>query len=69
MNAPSSEAFNGKFRAECLNANGFLSLGEATKMRGLARDYNDVRPHSAIGGKTPKEPQPAAGNPGQPAAG
>ena len=31
------ESLNGKFRAECLNANWFLSLDEArAKMRGLA---------------------------------
>ncbi len=64
------ESFNGKFRAERLNANWFLSLDEARrKCEAWRRDYNDVRPHSAIGGKTPKELHPAAGKPGQPAAG
>jgi putative transposase len=37
------ESFNGKFRAECLNAHWFMSLD----------DYNEERPHSAIGNKPP----------------
>jgi len=50
------EWFNGKFRAECLNANRFLSLDEARrKCEAWRRDYNDVRPHSSLGGKTPDE--------------
>ena len=50
------ESFNGKFRAECLNANWFLSLDEAReKCEAWRRDYNEVRPHSAIGNKTPIE--------------
>jgi putative transposase len=61
------ESFNGKFRAECLNANWFLSLDEARqKCEAWRRDYNDVRPHSSIGGKTPRELHPPPGNPGQP---
>ena len=41
------ELFNGKFRAECLNANWFLSLDEArAKCEDWRRDYNEVRPHS-----------------------
>jgi putative transposase len=48
------ESFNGKFRAECLNAHWFLSLEDAsTKCESWRRDYNDVRPHSAIGNKVP----------------
>lgn len=50
------ESFNGKFRAECLNANWFMSLDEArAKCEAWRRDYNEVRPHSAIGNKTPME--------------
>jgi putative transposase len=50
------ESFNGKFRAECLNANWFLSLDEArAKCEAWRRDSNEVRPHSAIGNKTPME--------------
>ena len=64
------EAFNGKFRAECLNANWFLSLDEARrKCEAWRRDYNDVRRTARSAGKTPKELHPAAGNPGRPAAG
>jgi putative transposase len=42
------ESLNGKFRAECLNANWFMSLDEARrKCEAWRRDYNEVRPHSA----------------------
>lgn len=48
------ESFNGKFRAECLNTHWFMSLDDARiKMEDLPRDYNEVRPHSAIGNKPP----------------
>jgi putative transposase len=64
------ESFNGKFRTECLNTNWFLSLDEAQeKCEAWRRDYNDVRPHSSIGGKTPRELHPPPGNPGQPSGG
>ena len=47
-------SFNGKFRAECLNAHWFMSLDDARqKMEEWRRDYNEVRPHSAIGNKPP----------------
>lgn len=48
------ESFNGKFRAECLNAHWFLTLDDArSKMEDSRKDYNNVRPHSAIGNKPP----------------
>jgi putative transposase len=48
------ESFNGKFRAECLNAHWFMSLDDArAKMEDWRKDYNEVRPHSAIGNKPP----------------
>lgn len=48
------ESFNGKFRAECLNAHWFMSLNDAReKCEAWRRDYNEVRPHSAIGNKPP----------------
>lgn len=48
------EAFNGRFRAECLNAHWFLSLADATeKLEAWRRDYNEQRPHGAIGNKVP----------------
>jgi putative transposase len=64
------ESFNGKFRAECLNASWFLTLDEARrKCEAWRRDYNDVRPHSSLGGKTPRELHPRPGNPDQPSRG
>jgi putative transposase len=48
------ESFNGKFRAECLNTHWFMSLDDArSKMEHWRRDYNEVRPHSAIGNNPP----------------
>lgn len=48
------ESFNGKFRAECLNTHCFMSLDDArSKMEAWPRNYNEVRPHSAIGNKPP----------------
>ena len=50
------ESFNGKFRDECLNEHWFLSLAEAReKIAAWRRDYNQVRPHSALGYQTPEE--------------
>ena len=49
------ESFNGKFRDECLNENWFLTLPEAReKIEMWRRDYNQVRPHSALGYQTPE---------------
>jgi len=48
------ESFNGKFRSERLNAHWFMSLDDAQrKCEAWRRDYNEVRPHSAIGNRTP----------------
>ena len=48
------KAFNGKFRAECLNAHWFMGLEDtAEKLEAWRRDYNEERPHSAIGNKVP----------------
>jgi putative transposase len=48
------EAFNGRFRAECLNAHWFMSLEDAReKMEDWRKCYNEVRPHGAIGQKAP----------------
>ena len=50
------ESLNGKFRAECLNAHWFMSLEDARrKMETWRREYNEERPHSAIGNKPPIE--------------
>ena len=48
------EAFDGRFRAECLNAYRFLTLADASeKMETSRRHYNEERPLSAIGNKAP----------------
>jgi putative transposase len=48
------EAFNGRLRAECLNTHWFMSLADAQKkLEDWRRDYNEVRPHGAIGNKCP----------------
>lgn len=61
------ESFNGKFRAECLNAHWFMSLADAvTKCEAWRRDYNEERPHSAIGNKPPITLQNRPGANGQP---
>ncbi len=50
------ESFNGKFRDECLNEHWFRSLPEAREIIGAWRaDYNQRRPHSALGYQTPAE--------------
>lgn len=48
------EAFNGRLRAESLSAHWFLSLADAAeKLEAWRRDYNEQRPHGAIGNKVP----------------
>jgi putative transposase len=50
------ESFNGKVRAECLNAHWFMTLGDARRnCEAWRRDYNEERPHSAIRNKVPIE--------------
>jgi hypothetical protein len=50
------ELFNGKFRAECLNAHWFMSLDDARrKCEAWRRDYNEERHHSTVGNKAPIE--------------
>jgi putative transposase len=50
------ESFNGKFRDECLNEHWFTSLTEARVLvAAWRRDYNECRPHSALGYLTPTE--------------
>ena len=51
-----AESFNGRVRAECLNAYWFLSLEDArVKCEAWREDYNDHRPHSSLGNQTPRE--------------
>lgn len=49
------ESFNGRFREECLNGNFFLDLEDAqTKIESWRSFYNEVRPHSSLGMKPPR---------------
>jgi putative transposase len=50
------ESFNGRLRDECLNETLFTSLAHARVVLAAWRhDYNTVRPHSQLGGRTPAE--------------
>jgi putative transposase len=50
------ESFNGKFRDECLNEHWFVSLAAAkTVIEAWRIDYNTVRPHSSLAGRTPDQ--------------
>jgi putative transposase len=50
------ESFNGRLRDELLNETLFTSLAQArVALRCWRADYNDARPHSQLGWKTPSE--------------
>ena len=50
------ESFNGRFRDECLNAEWFHTLTEAQERTEAWRvDYNQARPHSALGDMAPEQ--------------
>jgi putative transposase len=50
------ESFNGRLRDECLNVEVFLDLADARrKLDTWRNDYNQRRPHSALGDRTPDE--------------
>jgi putative transposase len=50
------ESFNGKFREECLDQNWFQNIQEASIIiEKWRKDYNNNRPHSALGYLTPNE--------------
>ena len=50
------ESFNGSLRDECLNEEIFDSLADARRKLALWRyDYNNVRPHSSLGNRSPAE--------------
>lgn len=56
------ESFNGKFRDECLNQHWFIDLADARlKIETWRLDYNQVRPHSSLGGVPPAEYAERAG--------
>ena len=51
-----AESFNGRLRDECLNETLFTSMAHArAALASWRHDYNTVRPHSKLGGKTPAE--------------
>ena len=50
------EAFNSRFRQECLNQHWFRNLAEAqTTIEAWRQEYNRYRPHGALGNLTPLE--------------
>jgi putative transposase len=50
------ETFNAKVRTECLNQQWFTSLEDAKRtLEDWRREYNQERPHSALGHQTPDE--------------
>jgi len=50
------ERFNASVRMECLGRHWFMEIDAAAeKVQIWRRKYNEVRPHSAIGNKTPME--------------
>jgi putative transposase len=50
------EAFNGRFREECLNESWFLSMEDAReKVEEWRQHYNQERPHGSLGNKSPVE--------------
>lgn len=49
-----TESLNGRIRDECLNEHVFVSLAHARQLiKAWRQDYNNVRPHSSLGYKTP----------------
>jgi hypothetical protein len=49
------ESFNGRMRDELLNETMFRDMAHArSAIRAWAADYNEERPHSALGYQTPK---------------
>jgi len=50
------EAFNGRFRQECLNESWFLSMEDAReKIEQWRQHYNQERPHGSLGNLSPFE--------------
>ena len=50
------ESFHGRLRDECLTVSWFQNLFDARRKIAAWRiDYNEQRPHSSLGYKTPKE--------------
>jgi putative transposase len=56
------ESFNASVRRECLSEHYFSTLAEAGIVLGIFRDeYNNHRPHSSLGQKTPPRSAPGPG--------
>ena len=50
------ESFNGRLRQECLNQCWFSSLEDAKiKIEAWRIDYNEHRPHTSLGNRTPEQ--------------
>ena len=50
------ESFNARVREELLNTSWFLSMGDVRERTAAWRkEYNEERPHSALGDRTPRE--------------
>ena len=50
------ESFNGRLREECLNVSWFQNLFDARrKIAAWRQEYNEERPHSSLGYRTPRE--------------
>lgn len=50
------ESFHGRMREECLNLSWFQNLFDARrKIAAWRKEYNEERPHSSLGYKTPNE--------------
>jgi putative transposase len=53
---PFIESFNGRLRVECLDQNWYNSIEEARSgLEAFRIDHNQVRPHTALGMKTPDQ--------------
>jgi putative transposase len=76
------ESFNGRLRDECLNVEVFFALADVRdKLERWRQDYNQVRPHSALGDNAPAlfaaqwaetappGPEPVPASAGKPATG
>jgi putative transposase len=51
-----TERFNGTLRDECLNQYAFASLAEARRIiERFRHEYNEERPHSELGYRTPAQ--------------
>ena len=51
-----AESFNGRRGDECLSINWFISVRHAREIiESWWQDYNEVRSHSSLNGRSPKE--------------